>query len=150
MIRAKLVRTDISAKERGDDGVTLPQKELLFQGDLNGAIAEARAIPPNQRQGVRIETEDYFYGPDLFDTMSADAVPLTDFDLIDGTGIVRMEKGALDHLRGDRHLMPPSSIINEQVDVITAILRHKKTIEDVEDLGDRRLVRITAADVVAA
>jgi hypothetical protein len=99
---------------------------------------------------LRIETEDYFYGPGLFDTMTADTVPLADFDLSDSMGVIRLEKAALELLRGDRHLMPPSSILNEQVEVITAILRHKKTAEDVEIIDGQRMIRITAADLAVA
>ena len=151
MSTATLVRTHHGAAKRARETYeTDPKVEILYEGDLDGAIAAARALPPPHRVNVRIETDDYFYGPEHFDTMSADNLPLSDHDLIDGSNIVRLEKGALEHLRGDRRMMPPASILNEQVEVITAILRHKKTIQDVEDLDGRRLIRITAADIEAA
>lgn len=151
MSTASLVRTRLGVATRGRETYeTDPQVDVLFEGDLAGAIEAARAIPVDKRSEVRIETEDYFYGPDLFDEMTAQSVPLRDFDLHEGCSIVRLEKGALELLRGDRPLMPPMSIVNDQVEVITAILRHKKTIQDVEDLGDRRMIRITAADISAA
>ncbi|WP_016745573.1 hypothetical protein [Rhizorhabdus wittichii] len=151
MSTATLVRTHHGAKTRARETYeTDPQVETLYRGDLAGAIAAARSLPTQQRASARIETDEHFYGPDLFDTMTAESVPLADYDLIDGSNIVRLERGALELLRGDRHMMPAASILNDQVEVITVILRHKKTIQDVEELDGRRLIRITAADIEAA
>lgn len=151
MSTASLVRLHLGAERRAFTmNETDARIEPLYEGDLAGAIAAARAVPADQRALLRIETDEHFYGPEHFDTMTADHVPLTDFNLSEGAGVVRLEKGALELLRGDRRMMPPASIVNDQVEVITAILRHKKTIHDVEDVDGTRLIRITAADVEAA
>jgi hypothetical protein len=150
MTQATLVRKRMLAKIRGNDGISIPQAEILFKGPLADAIAAARAIPAAERLEVTLETEDAYYGPDDFDEMTPDHLPLRDFDIVEGRSIVRLEKGALELLRGDRRMMPPASIINDQIDVVTAILRHKKTIDDVEELDGKRMIRITATDIEAA
>lgn len=151
MSTATLVRTHLGAKTRARETYeTDPQVETLYEGDLPGAIAAAKAIPAAERLNVSLRTGEAHYGPDDFDTMTPDNLPLADHDLIDGSNIVRLEKSALELLRGDRRMMPPASILNEQIEVITVILRHKKTIQDVEELDGKRLIRITAADIEAA
>lgn len=151
MSTATLVRLHHGAATRARETYEVdPKVETLYRGDLAGAIAAARSLPAPKRASARIETGDYFYGPEHFDTLMPDSLPLADYDLIDGSNIVRLEKSALELLRGDRRMMPPVSILNDQIEVITAILRHKKTIQDVEDLDGRRLIRITAADIEAA
>jgi hypothetical protein len=152
MTAATLVRTRHGAQQRARETYdTDVQVETLYSGDLAGAILAARAIPAAERIDTRIETEAAFYGPDDFDTMTPDQLPMRDLDLMHGSGIVRIERAALELLRGDRAgLVPPMTIVGEHIETITAIVQHKKLTEDVEDLDGKRLVRITAADVAAA
>lgn len=152
MTKAALVRARHGAKTRARETYdTDVEVDTLYDGDLAGAILAARAIPAAERRDVTIRTAAAFYGPDDFDTMTPDELPLRDLDMIHGSGIVRIEREALEQLRGDRTgAVPPMSIVNDHIDTVTAIVRHKQVTEDVEELDGKRLIRITAADIEAA
>lgn len=152
MTAATLVRTRHGAQQRARETYDIDlQVETLYEGDLAGAILAARAIPAAERIDTRIETEAAFYGPDDFDTMTPDQLPMRDLDLMHGTGTIRIERAALELLRGDRAgLVPPMTIVGEHIDMITAIMKHKQVTEDVEEVDGKRLLRITAADIEAA
>jgi hypothetical protein len=152
MPAAKVMRRPMGARTRARETYSVSvEPETLFEGDLAGAIAAARAIPVGERLDVSIETEAAIFGPDDFDLMTPDISPLRDFDMVHGAGIVRVEKGALERLLGDRPgSTPPMSILSEHLDTVSAILNHKRLTGEVEEIGGKRAIRITAADVDAA
>lgn len=153
MTTATLVRRRLGATSRAgsyaDDDTIEP--EIIFKGELCAAIERARALPWRERAEVTLETEGAFFGPDDFDVMTAEAVPFRDLDMIDGSGLIRIEAGALEQLQGGRPgLVPPMAIVQAHLETLTAIVSHKKLTSDFEEADGKRLVTITAADIAAA
>lgn len=152
MVAATLIRRSLGVKTLARENYTIAaEPEILFDGELAGAIAKAQALPWRERLDVTLETEGAFFGPDDFDAMTPEAVPFRDLDMIDGSGMIRVEKAALEMLHGGRpSLVPPMAIVQAHLETLTAIVSHKKLTSDFEDADGRRLVRITAADIAAA
>jgi len=152
MHSATLVRTHFGAATRARETYeTETEVEVLYEGDLEGAIAAARAFPADQRAALTIQTEDAHYGPDDFDTMTPAGVPLRDLELMHGAGLVLIEKEALARLVGDGP--PPAqplAIVSEHIEAITTIVSSKLAAKHVEVVDGKRLIRITAPDIAAA
>ncbi len=74
---------------------------------------------------------------------------LRDLDLANGSGLIRIEAAALVRL-GGRPAAPPLQIVDDHIETVTAIVNYKRAVGEVEEVGGKRIIRITAADIDAA
>lgn len=74
---------------------------------------------------------------------------LRDLDLANGRGLIRIEAAALVRL-GGRPTANPLQVVDDHIETITAIVNYKRAIGEVEEVGGKRVITISAADIDAA
>lgn len=151
MTTATLVRRHLGVKTRARETYTEHQEpEVLFEGELAGAIEAAKAIPTADRLEVTLETEQALYGPEDFDYLTPDELIARDVDLAHGSSTIRIEAAAFALLRGDRKLATPMAVVGEHLDLLNPIVVRKSAAGEVEEADGKRLIRVTAADIEQA
>lgn len=149
MSTATLYRSVYKAAEnRYDPDLRYLGEEVVFHGELEGAIAAARALPIIHQAEVSLATEHGTFRYYDFDNL-ADGWEPAARDISYGRITVRVTKDALLLMHGERlRYIRSTALLDGYVDAVRDVVRRKEAAKEFEVVEGRRILIIDASDLL--